>query len=153
MAYPDLTVVQTDLNVDIAEGNVFQHSVRHAGLADAAGNSLLIRTNNKTLIMDVAGAGELAGILIVREPGSVNAVGVAKTPFNRNRASANTSVVSVSNAASTTSNVDIGTFQYAGGRVPPQRWILASSTDYVIRMVNEGGAAADFGLDLIWKEI
>jgi len=152
LGYPDFSVVQTQLGADISNGDVFTHSVRVANLANNGIQNVVLRTNAKDLEFSISGQG-LQGVLSVREVGSINAIGTAKTPYNRDRRpGAATSTASISNSASTTGTTEILVSEL-NGRTPYYTFILPRSSDYSLLLINESGGSGDFGMDMFWKEL
>lgn len=149
----------------IHDGEMFSAGVIVSALADDASADIVIRANTTQahLVLQVAATGN-AEIHFFESPVFTN-VGAQLTPADKNRITANEALTEVFSISSTTSN---GT-ELNGGMVLPggtkgggsggvnvtQRegeWVLAPSTDYLLKVFNHSGGAQDVSIGAMWYE-
>jgi hypothetical protein len=136
----------------IHQGLSFVHCERAEGLADDAAITLLLRTTaQNTVHLRAAALSAARCRLQIFENPTVNADGTARTPVNRNRRSTFPAGFSLfftpTLGGDGTSLVDLDPAQVASVQALDEL-VLKASEDYLLRLTNLSGGAADATLRL-----
>lgn len=163
MTYPRFVVAQQKTLADMYNGDVFSAELYEEGVVDDDFISYLVRTNQHAGKMNFQGtAGGLANLRMYENPSSINVAGNAHSFLNRNRNSAQTSVMTITDAASIQGGTELFNGIVGGAAGHPHAvaggesgllFILASSTDYYVELKNISGGATNLMLEIVSVEL
>ena len=151
------------LHNQIHNGNMYDADLADLALANNGVLEFIIQTGAGDLVhMQFRGSGGGDVNLQLYEGTTFSAAGTAVTPVNRNRASSNTSVVTVTHTPTLSADgtkladdlVPGGTGGNATGGSADifGEWILQASTVYMLRAINISGSTKPVFIGLDWIE-
>lgn len=148
---------------EVHEGETFQASTYNDSIADDATMMLLLRTGSARwphMTFGVAAGGD-AEVELLENP-QVNNVGTGLTVYNMKRSTTTAPTTQVSQAPAIAGGTLLAHFLNPGGTGAnfsaggtaraDSEWILARSSNYVIRITNRSGAAAPVSILVQWYE-
>ena len=163
-----VTVISSD-HRQVHDGMVFHANNRFTNLANGATRDILfsVPADSFPHVRAALYSIEAGPVdILAYEDTTTSADGTAVTLFNRNRNSSKTPDVTITAGPTVT---DVGTLIHdryvpsAGGQgqnhvgvITPsfgEEWILKPNTKYLLRLINNSGAAIDGTIEIIWYEL